>query len=82
MRVILSKEAQKNYNRLSGIQKTKIKKKLISLQDYPLLGKKLGGELEGDRSLRAWPYRIIYSIDKKQEIVVVSNILHRQGAYN
>lgn len=82
MRVILSKEAQKNYNRLPGSQKTKIKKKLISLQDNPLLGKKLGGELEGDRSLRAWPYRIIYSIDKKQNLISISNILHRQGAYN
>ena len=82
MRVILSKEAQKNYNRLPKPSQTKIKKKLTALQQNPLLGKKLGGELEGDRSLRAWPYRIIYSIDEKQNEIRVSNILHRQGAYN
>lgn len=82
MRVILSKEAQKNYDRLPKSSQTKIKKKLTVLQQNPLLGKKLGGELEGDRSLRAWPYRIIYSIDKKQDLISVSNILHRQGVYN
>lgn len=82
MRVILSKEAQRNYSRLPKSQQAKIKKKLTALQQNPHIGKKLGGELEGDRSLRAWPYRIIYSIDKKQNEILVSNILHRQGAYN
>ena len=82
MQVILSKEAQKNYNHLSKVQQAKIKKKLIVLQQNPLLGKKLEGKLAGDRSLRVWPYRIIYSIDKKQDEILVSSILHRQGAYN
>lgn len=82
MQVILSKEAQKNYGRLSKSAQMKIKKKLIALQQNPYVGKKLSGELEGDRSLRAWPYRIIYLIDKKQNEILVSNILHRQGAYN
>ena len=82
MRVILSKEAQKNYDRLPKSSQTKIKKKLTALQQNPLLGKKLGGELEGDRSLRAWPYRIVYSIDKNKNGITVSTILHRQGAYN
>ncbi len=82
MQVILSKEAQKNYNHLPKVQQIKIKKKITALQENPYLGKKLEGELAGDRSLRAWPYRIIYSIDRKQKKVFVFSILHRQGAYN
>ncbi len=82
MQVILSKEAQKNYNHLPKVGQLKIKKKITALQENPYLGKKLEGELAGDRSLRAWPYRIIYSIDKKQDKIIVSSILHRQGVYN
>lgn len=82
MRVILSKDSQRNYSRLPKHQQTKIKKKLTALQQNPHIGKKLGGKLEGDRSLNVWPYRIIYSINKKQDEILVSNILHRQGAYN
>lgn len=82
MRLILSRDAQKNYNRLPKTSQVKIKRKLLALSENPFLGKKLSGELEGDRSLRAWPYRIIYSIDGKRDIITVSNILHRQGVYN
>ncbi len=82
MQVLLSKEAQKNYNHLPKVQQSKIKKKLTALQEDPYLGKKLDGELKDDRSLRAWPYRIIYSIDKEKNKILVSTILHRQGAYN
>lgn len=82
LQVLLSKEAQKNYNHLPKVQQTKIKKKLAVLQQDPYAGKKLEGELKDDRSFRAWPYRIIYSIDKEKNKILVSTILHRQGAYN
>lgn len=81
MEVILSKNAAKQFAHLPKIEQTKIKKKLLLLSKKPLAGKKLAGELENDRSLRAWPYRIIYIINQRKKRVEVSNILHRQGAY-
>lgn len=81
MQVILSKDAQKQYKHLPKSDQTKVKKKLLSLQEDPTAGKKLTGEFSNLRSLRAWPYRSIYSVNEKSEQVEVAAILHRQGAY-
>lgn len=81
MQVVLSKRAANHYKRLPKPEQTKIKRKLIMLETSPLVGKKLSGELAEDRSLRVWPYRIIYSINEIEQHVEVSDILHRQGAY-
>ncbi len=81
MLVILSKDAKKQYDRLPQTEQKKVKKKLQSLEMSPLAGKKLVGELSLYRSLRAWPYRIIYSINEKEKRVEVSDIEHRQGVY-
>ncbi|MBI4089719.1 MAG: type II toxin-antitoxin system RelE/ParE family toxin [Candidatus Levybacteria bacterium] len=81
MQVILSKDAAKHFKRLPKSEKLKIEKKLLSLRDNPYSGKKLSGELNKSRSLKAWPYRIIYLINESKRTVEVSDILHRQGAY-
>ena len=81
MRVVLSKTAQKQYQKLSPIEGKKIKKKLNSLESDQLTGKKLAGELKLFRSLRAWPYRIIYYINEGEDRVEVVDIEHRQGVY-
>lgn len=81
MDVILARAAQKQYKHLPKPEQTKIKKKLAAISQNPLTGKKLEGELKGRRAVRAWPYRIIYSINESKNIVEVSDVLHRQGAY-
>lgn len=81
MQVLLAKGAQKQYKKLPKPEQTKIRKKLEVLSQDPYAGKKLEGILKGRRSLRAWPYRIIYSINENIKRVEVSEILHRQGAY-
>lgn len=81
MQVILSKDASKQYNYLLKSEQKKVKKKLVLLENDPFLGKRLSGDLEGSYSLRAWPYRIIYQINTDDQMVEVSAILHRQGAY-
>lgn len=57
----------------------KILRKLNTLTTDPYVGKMLKGELEGLRSLRAWPYRIIYEIKGKS--IIIFSIAHRQGVY-
>lgn len=82
MQVILSDDATKQYKRLPKPAQTKVKKKLLLLATNPYAGKKLGGELSGIYSLRAWPYRILYEVNDEKQRVEVHKIKHRQGAYN
>lgn len=81
MDVILSKNARKDYEKLPKPDQTKVRKKLVLLEQSPNSGKKLTGELEGIRSLRAWPHRIFYEINKAESRVEIHRIKHRQGAY-
>lgn len=81
MKVYLTETAIKQYNALPKSEVKKINKKLLLLQQSPSTGKKLSGEYGGCFSIKAWPYRIIYTIDSKENEVWVSLIVHRQGAY-
>ena len=79
MKVIITPKALKQYQHLPSPEQTKIKKKLMTLENDPNAGKKLSGELAELRSLRAWPYRVIYYTEKDNIFVI--SIIHRQGAY-
>lgn len=81
MRVALSKNAQKQYQRLPKTEQIKVRKKLTAILQNPQTGKKLEGELRGIRSLKVWPYRILYEINEKEKMVSIHKIIHRQGAY-
>lgn len=71
--------AVKQLSKFSTQEKKKILKKLELLIQDPYAGKSLKGELESLRSLRAWPYRIIYEI--KNNNLTVFSVIHRQSAY-
>ena len=81
MKVILTDLAKKQHKKLPKSEQRKINKKLILLSVDSLAGKKLFGEFEDSRSLRAWPYRILYIIKEKKQEVWITSILHRQGVY-
>jgi addiction module RelE/StbE family toxin len=81
MRVSVTPKALKQYDHLSKSEQVKVKKKILALEQDPQEGKKLSGEYAKLRSLKTWPYRIIYYIDSTQKIVFVVTIAHRQGAY-
>lgn len=81
MKVVITPSAQKDFSRLQPKDKQKIKKKLIVIEVNPLEGKKLSGELNELRSIRAWPYRILYYIDAEEKTIYITSIVHRQGAY-
>lgn len=81
MEVIVTPKALKQYNHLPKTEQTKIKKKLLLLEQNAEEGKKLSGEYAELWSLRAWPYRIVYFIDNKVKKIYVVTIAHRQGVY-
>jgi len=81
MQVVITPKALKHYNALSKIDQQKIKKKLLLLEKHPLEGKKLSGSLSEIRSLKAWPYRILYYVAEKTARLYIVTIAHRQGVY-
>ena len=81
MNIIITPEAEKQYNQLTSPEQKKIKKKLQLLATNPYAGKKLSGKLSYLRSLKAWPYRIVYYTDEKKKIIFIITIAHRQGIY-
>lgn len=81
MRVILSKLADKQYRTLHTPEQAKVKRKLASLAEQPHVGKKLSGDITAFRVLRAWPYRIIYFVNKDKQRIEVRSIEHRGSAY-
>jgi len=81
MNVFLTREAQKQYKNLSQPDKEKIDKKTILLDNEPFIGKKLSGEYKETRSLKAWPYRVVYFINERKKEIWTVSILHRQGVY-
>lgn len=80
-KVIYSHRAQKNLKKIPGKQQKKILQSIEILQNNPYIGKSLQGELANKYSLRIWPYRIIYSIQKKMITITIINIGHRQHIY-
>ena len=46
------------------------------LRENPTAGKQLEGKYKGFRSLRVWPYRIIYAVDHGMITVTVVKIGH------
>ncbi len=79
--VIVLPKARKQIDRFPKKDQIRMWKKMKSLETSPFSGKKLEGQYEGLYVIRAWPYRIIYEIDKKQILVTVLTVAHRQGVY-
>ena len=79
MNLFFKASAQKELKKLSKTEGRKIFKKIQMLKEFPFAGKSLSGEFEGVKSIRAWPYRIIYEIKKKP--ILIYSIRHRQGSY-
>ncbi len=79
--VFLKPKAQKQFDALPVRDREKVFNALEGLREDPFAGKKLQGELYGLYSLRVWPYRIIYTIEKRMIIVTVVAIGQRKDVY-
>ncbi|MEK7218735.1 MAG: type II toxin-antitoxin system RelE/ParE family toxin, partial [Patescibacteria group bacterium] len=72
---------QKEAQQLTKKDRKRIAEAIRSLRSNPFQGKKLQGEHEGEWSIRVWPYRIIYTIEKAIVTVIVLRIGHRREVY-
>jgi len=80
-KVVIKKRAEKQFSRLSMKDQKRILEALQSLRKAPFDGKKLQGEVAGLWSIRVWPYRIIYIIEKKVVTVSIVAIGDRKDVY-
>ena len=69
---------------LNKLRDKKLEKRILGaksrLETNPLIGKKLTGKLDGQYSLRIWPYRIVYFINQQKD-VIITDIGHRKDIY-
>ena len=80
-RVLLSKAAEKDLDRVNKQYKPHIFAALFDLRKDPYLGKSLKGKFQDYFSLRVGVYRIIYRVYKKELNILIIRIGHRQGIY-
>lgn len=81
MEILLTPAANKKLQKIAPSDRIKVERKLANLLLNPLAGKLLHGEYKGLRSLRAWPLRIVYSINVKSQQIIVVAIDYRQSFY-
>lgn len=79
--VLLVRRAEREFDSFSVGVQGKILKVLELLESDPYQGKALRGPLLGCWTIRAWPFRIVYEIDRKKHCVHVVTITHRKDAY-
>ena len=79
--VKLSPKAVKELQALALKDQKRVVKSLVGLSADPFVGKKLKGKFRPYYSLRIWPYRIIYAVQKKELLVIVIRIGPRKDVY-
>jgi mRNA interferase RelE/StbE len=80
-RILFTKEAKKNVEKLDSSITKIIKRAIESLAGNPAKGKPLAYELAGLRSLRTSDYRIIYRMKEKELLIIVIAVGHRSEIY-
>lgn len=79
--VIMKPKAEKQLSKLQRKDQERISAVIDSLGEDPFIGKKLEGDLDGYYAVRAWPYRIVYEIERKIVTVTIVAIGHRKDVY-
>jgi mRNA interferase RelE/StbE len=81
MKINYSKTSLKQLKNLPEKNQIEILKKIEKLKNDPGIGKKLKGPLKNFRSLKVWPYRIIYQYSDSDKVIFINVIQHRQSVY-
>ena len=73
--------AEKEMDKLPTVIHTRISRRILSLEDdpRPKSVKKLSGREE--YRLRVGDYRVLYTVDDKDTIVIIFAVSHRREAY-
>lgn len=80
-RLFMTKQADKQFEGLQKKDQKRVQATFEVLRENPLAGKQLEGKYKGLRSLRVWPYRILYAVDHRIITVTVVKVGHRKDVY-
>jgi len=83
VRVVLTREAQKQIEGLPRVVQARVYGVLERLRDWPSVSgaKSLTGALAGHYRIRTGDYRIQFRVEKAQTLIVVVKVGHRDGFY-
>jgi len=83
MRVVLTREAQKQIDDLPRVIQARIYAVLVRLRGWPNVSgaKALKGALAGYYRIRTGDYRIQFHVEEAQILIVVVKVGHRDGFY-
>lgn len=81
MEIIYTPEALKNLQKIGAKDLPKIRRNILTLGSNPLSGKLLRGQFKGNRCVRAWPLRIIYTYNQKEKIITIEAVDYRGDVY-
>lgn len=80
-RIKLTAQARKELKIIKIMYQKAIDVSLEEMKEDPFIGKSLTRELIGKYSYRVGSYRIIYTINKKDQTVYILTIGHRDRVY-
>jgi mRNA interferase RelE/StbE len=81
-RLIVTPQAERDLSRLPERAAAAVLEALVAIEDEPeRLGKPLTRELAGVFSASRGPYRVLYTLDRRQRRVYVVAIGHRADVY-
>lgn len=81
-KILVKKSARKELDSIPHQQFLRIDKAILSLKETPFpypASKKLKGE--DKRRLKAGDYRIVYTVDENDKVVIVYRVRHRKDVY-
>lgn len=81
MRLFITKKAQKELDKIPDLLAKNIAKHILLLSDnpYPANSKKLQGQ--GNFRLRIGSFRVIYTVDKKKQEIIILRVADRKTIY-
>ncbi len=81
MQIVYLPKTKKHLKKIDKKYFTKIFNGIELLATKPDSGKLLVGKLQGKRSLRVWPYRVVYSVSQEKSLIIIEAIQPRQDIY-
>jgi len=80
VKVTFTEGFEKQFKKIKdNLTKERIKKQIEKIIENPEVGKPLRYNLKGERTLYIKPYRLIYTIN--QDEIILLRFLHRQEVY-
>ncbi len=81
-RISVSPRARRELKRISERHRIALKEIVDDLQEAPYMGKPLSRELSRKYSYRIGMYRIIYTINERDQIIFILTVGHRATVYS